>query len=351
MAWSIEGDYVKKSLDGKYVGKVYNLALTPSPQDVTTYAQFSQEKNLTLAKSLAAGYATTPETKTGGGALRRESLEGDKSKNSKKEKKAMLYKTEFDAYKALCAGGMDKEEAKKEAKKKFAEQKNKQKEEAGEVEKSIGTIGDLCKSAITGVETLLASFKEPSAEMVAFDNSLKKSLAKVKDGDVEEIDGISAFLEHGQQVLEVRNENRTIGNELAKGIITILKVQEGQNQIMKSLIQIATEARDQAEEATRRASQVLLGAQLSKSLLSVDASTLAEQHPDKPAAGDTKSILKSVSGKRIEDFLINKGISAGDKGGEFFQLQTKFRMSGQNVDVLPEHIQTEMAKTFAPATE
>jgi hypothetical protein len=352
MGWSIEGDYIAKSTAGDFIGKVYNIVLTASPQDATTYAQFVQEKNTTLAKSLAAGYATAPADKTGGGALRRESLEGADKNNSKKEKKAMLYKTEFDAYKALCAGGMDKEEAKKKAKEVFAEQKKKKVEENDDMEKGITGIMDLCKSAITGVEALVNSFKEPSAEMVAFDNNLKKSLTKVKAGEAEELDGILAFLEHGQQVLETRTESRTIGNELAKGIISLLKIQEQNAGFFKGLLQVATEAREQAEEATRRITALTVGVQLSKSLLSTDASVLSTTKPAATAAGEPAEILKSITGKRIEDYLINKGIAAGEKGGTvYFNLQTRFRQSGQNIDVLPADIQAQIAKDFAPATE
>ncbi len=67
LGWSIEGQYKRRTEDGVVEGAtVTNVVLTANPINTNTVA--------TIAKSLEAGYGTSPESQTGGGAIRKESL-------------------------------------------------------------------------------------------------------------------------------------------------------------------------------------------------------------------------------------------------------------------------------------
>ena len=75
LGFSIEGKYLYKS-GGKYAGKVINAVLSPNPQDVGAWVEAREKNNRAFAKSLSAGVGVAPGEQSGGGALRRESLEG-----------------------------------------------------------------------------------------------------------------------------------------------------------------------------------------------------------------------------------------------------------------------------------
>ncbi len=346
LGWSIEGDYIKKSANGDYIGKVYNVVLSSEPQDETTYAQFVEENNYSLAKSLEAGYATEPQKKIGGGALRRESLIGANSNQQFKEKKAM-YKTEYDVYRACLAKGMDKDKAKAEAKKIWKEQKEKQKEEAVEMEKSISSLQDFCKSAISEIDTFQKSISSVPDELVQFDMHLKKSLQDANNG--VEIDGVKAFIEQGQQLIETRNEQRAIGAQLAKSISSLMQVQESVISLLKSLNETAMRAEEQAAAATERTTYLTTRIQKSNTVLATDLSTLAGIPVDTQPNETPEELIKSIPGKKIEDYLIDKGINSMDKSvqGMYFKLQEDFRRNG--LKAIPVEIQNEIVKLYNPS--
>lgn len=77
LGFSIEGKVMERDGNRITKAKIYNCALTPNPvnTDATWEAvvkSFRPENDIT--KGLEAGYATTPDTQQGGGALRKESL-------------------------------------------------------------------------------------------------------------------------------------------------------------------------------------------------------------------------------------------------------------------------------------
>lgn len=82
LGFSVEGKVLERKGNTILKAKIYNCALTPNP--VNTEAtweaivkSFRPESDIDVTKGLSAGYATTPETQTNGGALRRESLDSD----------------------------------------------------------------------------------------------------------------------------------------------------------------------------------------------------------------------------------------------------------------------------------
>lgn len=82
LGFSVEGKVLERQGDTVVKAKIYNCALTPNP--VNTEAtweaivkSFDPASDIDVTKALEAGHAVTPETQTGGGAMRSESLEGN----------------------------------------------------------------------------------------------------------------------------------------------------------------------------------------------------------------------------------------------------------------------------------
>lgn len=81
LGFSVEGKVIERKGNRIIKAKIYNCAITPNP--VNTEATWEavvksfRHNDDFVGKSMEAGYATTPDTQTGGGALRTESLEAD----------------------------------------------------------------------------------------------------------------------------------------------------------------------------------------------------------------------------------------------------------------------------------
>ncbi|MNW28244.1 Caudovirus prohead protease [compost metagenome] len=79
LGFSVEGKVVERKGSRIVKAKIYHCAITPTP--VNTEATWDavvksfQPYNNNVSKALEAGYATSPETQTGGSALRKEALE------------------------------------------------------------------------------------------------------------------------------------------------------------------------------------------------------------------------------------------------------------------------------------
>ncbi len=158
IGWSVEGKYLSKSQGGKYVGQVLNVVLTPSPVDTETYAEMAKSHNTALFKSLTTGYAHSPETQTGGSALRTESVDGVKSQinfNNNKRGSKMKFET-FDKAKDHYLGeGLSEEDAMKKARelfpenevvKSFNEKTNLLQKSVEALTKQVAKVTDLFKS-------------------------------------------------------------------------------------------------------------------------------------------------------------------------------------------------------------
>lgn len=80
LGFSVEGKVLER--DGKRItkAKIYNCAITPNPVNTeatweAVVKSFRPDSDVTIGKSLDAGYGTTPSTQQDGGALRQEDLE------------------------------------------------------------------------------------------------------------------------------------------------------------------------------------------------------------------------------------------------------------------------------------
>ena len=115
LGYSIEGGYARKSADGHYVARVINVAITPIPVDCTSYVEQTTKANRAMQKSLAAGYATSPEGQADGGALRKQSIEGAKNNISQGGSEMEKFGSKDECYKHHVTKGLAAEEAKKKA--------------------------------------------------------------------------------------------------------------------------------------------------------------------------------------------------------------------------------------------
>jgi hypothetical protein len=84
LGFSVEGKVLER--DGQRItkAKIYNVAITPNPvntnatwEAVVKSFKADSSSGLLLNKGLEAGYATSPESQSDGGAMRKESLESD----------------------------------------------------------------------------------------------------------------------------------------------------------------------------------------------------------------------------------------------------------------------------------
>ncbi len=80
LGFSVEGKVLERKGNTVVKAKIYNCALTPNPVNTeatweAVVKSFSPNSDISVTKSLEAGYATSPETQTNGGALRTESLD------------------------------------------------------------------------------------------------------------------------------------------------------------------------------------------------------------------------------------------------------------------------------------
>lgn len=171
MGFSVEGDYLGKSKNGKYWGKVVNVVVSPNPIGTTTYAEMAKSHNNQLIKSLQTGSSFTPETQTGGAALRKESLDKDIKSQTFDNKGASKMKDKFknvDEAKDYFMGedGMDEEAAMKKAKELFPDKEKKEIENKFEdIEKSLANNNSLL-TRVAEKLGLVKSHKEEKTEEV-----------------------------------------------------------------------------------------------------------------------------------------------------------------------------------------
>ena len=348
IGWSIEGGYIKKAKDGRYAGRVYNVALTANPQDKTTYAEMAHQNNVQMAKSLMAGHGVSPEAQSGGGALRKESLEG-KAKDTKtnsstksKERKMKKFASKTDAKMHFVADGKSKEEATTLADQHFADQTKSREEAADTMKKSIDAALVICQEATEGLETFVKSMEVQPDDLVRFDVSLKKSVQEINAG--AEVDGGDILIQQSKAILAVADQNRQSTTELAKNVAGLYGVLGTIVSLQKSIVEMQEETRAQSEAATERITQIGMG--LRKSGSAVRVGDLGSLQPaegsDVDGAGEdkTKAFEKNVSRYQIANFLADKSMA----DAEYARYHDAFRKGG--FGLLPQQVQQEVRNHF-----
>lgn len=189
--WSIEGNYVKhKSLKPGQVGaRITNVVFTTEPRNIKTLA--------TLVKSLNAGdaYAMSPDTQTGWAALRKESIDGvkeresinNKKSNKKGEKK--MFKKKIDVYNEHKTAGLSHEDALKKANEWEEEQNTARTNDYNAVEKSLSSSKEKLQKSLNFAnevgEVALSEELDTRPLRKSFEREIKKSLRVDESGAVD----------------------------------------------------------------------------------------------------------------------------------------------------------------------
>ncbi len=210
--WSIEGDILEKNnKTGLVKARVVNVVLTTKPRNMKTYAQ--------TMKSLSVGYGMNPATQTGFGAVREESLDGDRNKSHfHKGKGVKIMKTKKMVYDEAIEAGKTPEEATKLANEFEAEKEKSFGEDFVKSEKSLGNAKDkLTKSIETSKEVLGI---DVASDVALHKSNLTKSL---KNEIGEEVDYGKFFLEQAKMNADTLEMVDAISRKVdlvAKSIIT-----------------------------------------------------------------------------------------------------------------------------------
>lgn len=76
LGFSVEGKVLEREGNRITKAKIYNVAITPNPVNTNaTWEAVVKSFTHEIEKSLEAGYGTSPETQSGGGAMRTESID------------------------------------------------------------------------------------------------------------------------------------------------------------------------------------------------------------------------------------------------------------------------------------
>ncbi len=241
IGWSIEGKYLRRDLDGVvHKAQVTNIVLTPNPVNTGTVA--------TILKSLEAGYATSPEDQTGGGALRRESVEGDLKRQTYGG--STMFKDYDEAFKHYKDLGLSDEEAEAKAKEAM-EKQDKGEEEPPEEERGLlGKALKIIEEQASAMKKSIGSISKEAAPPVEFGEDeivdvtvpfekLTKSVNDMNDRIGEMEKGIAETLGHFVEALDVIRkslEKRSNALEdVGKSLVEQNKSIEEQTKMTKAL--------------------------------------------------------------------------------------------------------------------
>ena len=335
VGFSIEGSYTKRLAGGKYAGVVHNIAITPKPTDSTTYAEI-----VTMAKSMMAGYGTSPEDMNGGGALRRENLQGATTHHTKSQsERKSMYKDKNECYLDNLKKGLTPEKAKEAAEAWEREQAEKKAAFTGEMEKAIVGASESFSKSIQMMNELGAGIGVHAEESAGHFDSLKKSITGGEDGSP---DGFQFLTEQGDLLKGMDDFQQASNEKISKSIAALA---EGMNHIValvKSIGTTQSETQQFVESLNSDVRGVVRGMQKSgagRTIENLDAFPVeAEQGKD---------ILKSLSIRSAQDFL-NQRIAETDGTQAQQSYQSAFDMvsSSRSYNGLNKAIVTELETQF-----
>ncbi len=207
IGFSIEGEYLQKSKNGVVPrARITNVVLTTKPKNRNTVA--------TIIKSLQVGYGTSPETQTGFGATRQESIDGY---NSQQKRGLKMFTSKEEAKKAYLAQGKSEEEAERLA---CEWEKSQNTDKSQNMDKSLNAAKESFQKSISlakDVENI--SVETPVQEL---ENRLQKSIKTMKEGDsIDLTDYFTAKQDVDLSVLSVVSAVAEKQNLLAKAISSL----------------------------------------------------------------------------------------------------------------------------------
>jgi len=231
IGFSIEGQYLKKSSDGKYAGKVINVVVSPNPIGIKTYAEMAKSYNSAeiqkLHKALSTGIAISPDTQTGGGALRKESLNKDVisqtfDDNTKGVKTMKDFKNKNEA-KDYYMGeeGLSEEDALKKAGELFPDKKEKEEDDV-----NFEEVGKSIQANTNKLDELIGVMKKSHVESPDFEAI----------GNDDEVLDITPVFENMQKsVTALHEQQETLNDSLSKSLTEISNGFKGLNDLIKSM--------------------------------------------------------------------------------------------------------------------
>lgn len=231
IGFSVEGTILKRdNLTGKILkSNIMNVVLTTKPVNPNTYA--------TLVKSLSVGYGMTPQTQTGLGATRKESIE---TSTKQKGEKNMVFKNFEEAKKYFLSQGLSEEEATAKAKEYFEKQNSKSEEEPPQeterpIQKSITLAKERFKSAVEHAKQVYALEDEEEFETLA--KSLKKSVETITEGS--EVDLTDYFINKGKADISLLEAIKSEGERQVHLAKSMQLIAEGFGEMLNTIDMLA----------------------------------------------------------------------------------------------------------------
>lgn len=286
IGWSIEGRYKRRETDGVVTGAVVtNVVLTANPINKNTIA--------TIAKSLEAGYGTSPSTQTGGGALRKESLQttlkNQSFKGGKKMEKCKCGTTGFEKCMSYHKSqGMEDDAATTAATSHYPD-----------LGKSVEIPSDINLPEPSSFTKALEAHNELIAEDQAFWKGVEDNITGFKPSKPEPTDPPKPegdFIDVTKDVSNISKSLNALSERTENSDATLAKSLEHLGQIAASTARIASESAQAALEDRGRVDD------LTKS---VDA--IRQQ------SEETLNLVKAVAGKEITHDVM--GILSPIEGG------------------------------------
>jgi len=282
IGWSIEGAYLERNKKTGLVSKaqITNVVLTTKPKNRDSFA--------TILKSLTTGYGTTPETQTGFGATRQESL----GNINNKQRGNTMFKTKEECYKAMLSQGKNEDEARAMADQ--WEKKQQGNVVPEEVEKSISKQHELIKSTQEELTKSINVIEETKGETA-------EKFAKSLGSDSEDADLTQFFV----GIKEQNDSNSEAIKSLAKSLGNMLSVM-GANADVSSELAKSLNRIDKGTNLIASGTARLMNAKSSNSNLFVDNLPFAENNDMTETQNLTKSQKVDVLDKLYEAGKVSK---------------------------------------------
>jgi predicted DNA-binding protein YlxM (UPF0122 family) len=275
--------------------------------------------NNELMKSISTGYGTCPETQTGGGALREESVDSVKSQiNTEKSGVNKMDFKNFDEAKDHYVGeGLSEDDAMKKARELFPEKTE------TDVEKSLNEKTGLLTKSIEALNNTVSGLKDLFKSHAVEASAQTTPPVVTEEGD--EIQDITPFFENLQKSMNSIGENMNTGNTaladtISKTAGAILAIGEMNKSLVRENQELRKSLEDQKKSLDDQAKilKAIANANGFASVLDLDSEIVADETKPKMSKSQVITVLSGLA--------IDGKIDSGEV--------TKFEVSGK----LPPHL-------------
>jgi hypothetical protein len=309
---SVEGKYYKRDkLNKTYAGIAENIVISPQAQDDTTYFQFVNAENLAMAKSLEAGYETDMTKLKGGGALRKESLEGTKnntySTRSKKMEKLGKNRDEvFAHFKKSCKTTQEAMEKTNAHMKELEEEREKEKGEGGEFKKSLDAGIDKIRKSIVAFNDVATLIATKQTDVVKVDADMKKSITTLRETP-DQFNGEQFLAQQVQATITFGTNLNEIQTQLVKSLAMLADGLADTLPLLKDIHAMTIDATEQAVDANETARYIARGMRKSQSGFTTSTAALEPLNGGDAVSDD--QMLKSINIRPIKSFLVDRQVA------------------------------------------